>query len=275
MDSNHYYVLTLISCSFLIIFIANVVFAELIPDHLKPIMYTLLSSSLFISLMIISYIRLKQKLNEDIVLINTDSQDSQIDITNPITIALSFMSYYISLYIHTIILTILLFLATYVIYILLSTLCTNAIDTEFKKSLFYIPWFLYGWIEILCLLLIGGKLKKDSDYVFNWISYLKNSLKLVDIFKLISITYISRHYLPFIIGLILSTAICIYMSFWNFLTTKEEQEKFKNNFKQGFLIVSVVVICIYIISTGRLVYDEYLSNIKTSFQTPDTYIVPE
>lgn len=274
---NHSLVLSVIFFCFIILFVSNILFSKFLPKHLQTTMYTLLSSSLFIGLMIYSYTRLKKLLIIDIAIASSGSEGAFIDLSNPMTICMSFMLYYLGLYIHTIILTVLVFLATYVLHVLITTLCTRAIDLDFKKSLYYIPWILYGWVEVLCLLLIGGKLHQHSDFVFNWVAFLKDSLQLFDIFKLVSIVHVSSHYVPFVIGLLLTIMYCIYMSFWNFMITKEEKEEFQKNFNHGFLVVTSVVVMIYIIQTFRSVFDEIniasfieSLNMKTASQNQGT-----
>lgn len=205
---------------------------------------------------IISYLHIKNKLTEDLILLCSDSSDTQIDTRNPITIVLSFVSYYIHTYISTIIYVIFAFLVMYILYTVTVVMATVPVHNDGLKQWFFYPlgWILYGWIEYIGWFILGGK-RLETDNVRGLTEIFMKSLVPNKIFQTISLNGLSDHMIPFIVGIV----FCIFYSLmylgWTWNDEKICKDKYKkvfnDRFQQGYLISFVIVVVLYVMTCIR------------------------
>lgn len=237
-DNKRSVVYSLLPLSIICFFVLTTAMS-LTPEGWQPRVRHVYGVFLFVAAFMYTYFRMKDKLYEELILTNSDTQPRWSVIT------LVMLKAYFQMFCETLILMVLLYFLVSLVFMMSTVLCETEIDTEFKKRMLYIPWLLYGWIEVLGMLLVGGKFKDRG--VINWIGLFNKATSPNALFSILQLANIMNHVIPFLTG---SVFIFVYMCISRFTVLASESPDVLNHILLGFLFSTISTMLTYLLIAG-------------------------
>jgi hypothetical protein len=220
-------------------------------DSWKRIAYLVLSFVILKIMILYSYFRIKRPMLIDLLSLCEDTEETEdtvINIDNPIYITLSFLYYYIRIYIQAIFMFIIILTVFYIFFIFLNAQVERPIAYEFYKNNKYL--YPVAGIEIIGELLFGGTenfkgTEKRKNGVLHF-PVLKENSAPDQVFQILMPNMLYVHYVPFGIGCVSSIAYAFVMLRGSKEAICENKDAFIHKFRMGIVTVVTITILIYV-----------------------------